>query len=223
MRLNLPRVLPVQIDAASRSPHTLLFQDQEIGGYLMLSLPGFHIFFLILAITQLIVKFAVMKRWVMKSYCCGPQVLTLLSDTEFPFSIMLLLLNVADFSWPGLQDPLWPQAEGELLLQHPWSLYKDEVFILVIFHSLSINDLSSNYFLTCKVCSKYFRSTGILLVIFFCFFFHTLFCPQRSEVAQLTMYFFSLSPFPPVLSSSGLFLSTFFFFWCFCPALVLIM
>lgn len=27
-------------------------------------------------------------------------------DTEFPFSIMLLLLNVAGFSWPGFQDPL---------------------------------------------------------------------------------------------------------------------
>lgn len=35
----------MQIDAASLSPHTLLFQDQEIGGHLMLSLLCFHIFF----------------------------------------------------------------------------------------------------------------------------------------------------------------------------------
>lgn len=92
------------------------------------------------------------------------------------------------------------------------SLYKYAVFIFVIFHCLSTNNLSFNSFLTCKICSKYFRSTGILLVIFFCFFSHTLFYPHRSKVAQLTMYFFSLSPSPPVLSSSGWFLSAPFSF-----------
>lgn len=103
MELNLLRVLSVQIDAASQPPHTLLCQDQGIGGHLLLSLACFRIFFLLLAIVLLTIKSAVMKRWIMKS-CCGPQVLTLLSDTEFPISIMLLM-NVADF-WPGLQDPL---------------------------------------------------------------------------------------------------------------------
>lgn len=105
MGLNLLSVLSVQIDAASLSPHTLLFQDYKIDGHLLLSQPFFHIFFLLLANILLTMKSALMKSWVMKNYCCGPQVLTLLSDTEFPFSIMLLLLSVADF-WPGLQDPL---------------------------------------------------------------------------------------------------------------------
>lgn len=205
MRLKLLSVLSVWIDAASLSPPTLLFQDQEIDGHLLLSQPFFHIFFLLLAITLLTMKSAVMKRWVMKSYCCGPQVLTLLSDTEFPFSIVLVVLSVSDF-WPGLQDPLWPRAEGELLLQHLIS-YKYEMFIFVIFHCLSTNELSFNYFLTCKICSKCFRYAGILLVNFFCFFFHTLFCPHRSKVAQLTMCYFSLSPSLPVFSSSGWFLS----------------
>lgn len=41
------------------------------------------------------------------------------------------------------------------------------MFIIVIFHCLSTNELSFNSFLTCKICSKCFRFAGILLVIFF--------------------------------------------------------
>lgn len=83
----------------------MLFQDWEIDGHLLHSLLYFHIFFLLLKISLLITQSVVTTSWVMKSYCCGPQVLALLSDTEFPFSIMPLLLNVADF-WPRLQEPL---------------------------------------------------------------------------------------------------------------------
>lgn len=158
-------VLSVQIDAASLSPHALLFQDQEIGGHLLLSLPHLHIFFVLLAISLLTMQSAVMKSWVMKSYCCGPQALTLLSDTEFPFSIMLLLLKWLIF---GLGSRIVSDLEqkGSYCFSAR-SLYKYEVFIFVIFHWLSTNNLSFNSLLTCKICSKYFRSTGILLVNFF--------------------------------------------------------
>lgn len=99
------------------------------------------------------------------------------------------------------------------------------VIVSVLDHCISMQCLSLLYFtayqliiyhlilfLLVKSVANTSDLLGFYLWFFFCFFSHTLFCPHGSEVAQLTMYFFSLSPSPPVLSSSGWFLSAPFSF-----------
>jgi len=141
----------------------LFFQDWEVDGYLLHSLLRFHSFFHTFS-HSINCPVCSKDRLDHEEYCYGPQVLALLSDAEFPFSIMLLLLNVTDF-WPGLQDPRWPPAEGELSEFHDMCKYN--VLIFVLLHCLSTSDLSFNSFLTCTICSTYFSSSAILLVSFF--------------------------------------------------------
>lgn len=211
MRLNLLKVLSDLIDAASLSPHTWLFSGS--GGHLLLSLSCFHIFFLLLAIPLLTMKSAVMKIWTMKNYCCGPQVLTLLSDTEFPFSIMLLLLNVAEF-WPRLQDPLWPRAPARCISMKCLSLLYVTAYQPMIYHLI--------IFLLVKSTANTSDLLGFYLW-FFLFLLPYSFLPSQkwSGLAHHVFLFFDSFP------SSAVFFWVVpicsFFFWWFCPATVLIM
>lgn len=108
-----------------------------------------------------------------------------------------------------------------------WALTSSRrgVIVSVLDHCISMQCLSLLYFtayqliiyhlilfLFVKSVANTSDLLGFYLWFFFCFFSHTLFCPHRSEVAQLAMYFFFLSPSPPVLSSSGWFLSAPFSF-----------
>lgn len=204
-------VVRAEAQVASLSPHALLFQDREIDGHLFHSLLHFHIFFLWLTITLLAIQSVVTTAWVMKSYCCGPQVLALLSDTEFPFfpsccnCWMWLIFGLGSRSLSDLEQ------KGNYCF-NARSLYKYHVFILVLFHCLSTSDLSFNSFLPCKICSKYFGSGGILLVNFFVS--SSLFFSALTDCSGSAHYVFFpfLSPSPPVLSSSRWLLSALFSF-----------
>lgn len=164
MRLNLLRVLSVQIDDASLSAHTLLFSGS--GGHLLLSLPCFRIFFSPTGNCSL--------NYEVYSYeKMGHEELLLWTSSSHPaFWTHSFHFPLCCYCWMwlifGLSSRILSDIEqkGSSCFS-TWSPYKYEKFIFVIFHCLSTNDLSFNYFLTCELCSKYFRSTGVFFVIFF--------------------------------------------------------
>lgn len=188
----------------SLSPHTLLFENWEMGT-LLHSLLHFHVlvfFFLLLKIALLTF---------MRSSCCGPQVLALLSGTEFAFPIMLLLLNMAGF-WPGLQEPLTLSKRGTIasMLDH-WistmclSSFCFTAYQLVIYH-LSL-------FLVVNFVANNSALVGFYLW-FFCLFVSSslLFSALTGRSGSTHYVFLSfLSPSPPVLSSRWLLSAIFSF------------
>lgn len=155
-----------------------------------------------LTVTLLTVQSVVRTSWVMRTIV-----------VDFKSSLCFLTQNFHFPScrccWMWLIFRLGSRSPSDLEQKENYcfnsrSLCKYNVFIFMLFHCWPTCDLSFNSFLTCKICSKYFSSSGILLVIFFVSS-SLLFSALTDWSGSAHYVFFPfLSPSPPVLSSGWL-------------------